>query len=180
MLELTILGQEHYNNETQEFEYPDKVMLQLEHSLVSLSLWESKWERSFLESDDKTTEQIRDYVRCMTLDPNIAPEVYQHLSSDNFESINTYINAKMTATFFHDVSEAPKSKEVITAEVIYYWLTAFQIPFEVETWHLNRLFTLIKICNIKNAKPKKMGRAEAAQRRQELNAQRRAKIGSTG
>ncbi len=112
--------------------------------------------------------------------PNIAPEVFDKLSQSNFEIINDYIEAKKSATWFSEAPGAPRSRDVITSELIYYWMTVFQIPFECETWHLNRLFVLIRICNIKQAKPKKMSRNEVATRNRELNAQRKSQLGSKG
>ena len=116
----------------------------------------------------------------MTLTPEVPEEIFHRLSEENVTKINEYIDAKMTATWFNDAPGAPRAREVITSEVIYYWLIAFQIPFECETWHLNRLFTLIRVCNIKQAKPEKMSRAEIAARNRELNAQRRAQWGTKG
>jgi hypothetical protein len=116
----------------------------------------------------------------MTLTPDVPDEVYDNLSQQNFDEINDYIDAKMTATWFSESPGAPKSRDIITAELIYYWMTVFEIPFECENWHLNRLFTLIRVCNIKAAKPEKMSRSEVAARNRELNAQRRAQLGSKG
>jgi hypothetical protein len=116
----------------------------------------------------------------MSVSSKVPEEIFQQLSEANFEEIHKYIDAKMTATWFSDQPGAPKSREVITAEVIYYWMTVFNIPFECEHWHLNRLFTLIRICNIKQSKPEKMSRAEIARRNRELNAQRKAQLGTTG
>lgn len=181
MLTITVPGPEAFDEGTQEFITQGDVVLELEHSLLSLSKWESQHEKAFLAKDDKTTDEIIDYVKAMVLTPDVSEDVFSRLSKENFESINAYINAKMTATWFSDAAPEPKrASETITAELIYYWMTVFSIPFECEAWHLNRLFTLIRICNIKQAKPKKMSRAEIAARNRELNAQRRAQLGTKG
>lgn len=180
MLTIVVPGDEIFDEQSQEFSTRNDVTLKLEHSLISLSKWESKYEKPFLGQDEKTNEDVLGYIKCMTLTPNVLEEVYNHLSASNILEINNYIDAKMTATWFNDGPGAPKSRDVITAELIYYWMITFQIPFECEKWHLNRLFTLIRICNIKQAKPKKMSRSEVAARNRELNAQRRAQLGSQG
>jgi hypothetical protein len=180
MLIIIVPGTEMFDETKQEFVTEGDVTLKLEHSLVSLSKWESLYEKPFLGRNEKTTEEVLDYIKFMTLNPNIAPEVYQNLSEGNISEINTYIDSKMSATWFNDPPGAPASKDVITAELIYYWMITFQIPFECERWHLNRLFTLIRVCNIKQAKPKKMSRAEMVARNRELNAQRRAQLGTKG
>lgn len=180
MLTIVVSGTEMFDETKQEFITEGGITLELEHSLVSLSKWESKYEKPFLGKTEKTTQEVFDYIKFMTLTPNIAPEVYEHLSEDNIKAINGYIDAKMTATWFHDPPGAPASRDVITAELVYYWMITFQIPFECQYWHLNRLFTLIRICNIKQAKPKKMSRAEMAARNRELNAQRREQLGTSG
>ena len=180
MLTITVAGKEMYDEGAQSFITEGGVNLELEHSLVSLSKWESEYEKPFLGATQKTAEEVVGYVRCMTITPNVPPELFHELSEDNLREINAYIDAKMTATWFNEKPGAPKTSEIITAELIYYWMTVFQIPFECENWHLNRLFTLIRICNIKQAKPKKMSRTEIAQRNRELNAQRRQRLNSTG
>jgi len=180
MLTITVGGSDVFDESTDKFDTQGGVELQLEHSLVSLSKWESEFEKPFLGKEAKTSEEILEYVRYMLLTLNPPEDFLQKLSKENLEVINKYIERKMTATWFSDQPGAPSSREVITAELIYYWMTVFNIPFECETWHLNRLFTLIRICNVKQSKPKKMSRAEIAARNRELNAQRKTQLGTKG
>jgi hypothetical protein len=158
--------------------------LQLEHSLISLSKWEQKWEKPFLSDAEKTDEQTLDYIRIMTLTPGVAPEVYQRLSQDNMDTISDYIGAKMTATWFTETPNSkPKKKDVITAEIIYWMMISLQIPFEAQTWHLNSLTTLIRVINEKNIPEKdrpKLSPAEEYAQRNALNEQRKAEMGTRG
>lgn len=180
MLTIIVPGIEMFEEESQEFVSIGDVTLELEHSLVSLSKWEQIYEKPFLGKDKKTTEEVLGYVRVMMQNPNVPEEIISRLSEANIEAINAYIDARMTATWFNDGPTAPSTRDVITSELIYYWMITFQIPFECERWHLNRLFTLIRVCNLKQAKPKKMSRAEVAARNRELNARRKAEWGTTG
>lgn len=181
MLKLLIPAGELWNDKTQEFVYLKEQTLLLEHSLVSLSKWESKWKKPFLSSTDKTEEETLDYIRCMTLTKNVDPHVYENLSADNIEAIKNYIWAPMTATTFS--KEEPKGslgREIVTAELVYYWLIALNIPFECQKWHLNRLLTLIRVCNIKNQPPKKMSQSSIMRRNASLNAARRKRLNTRG
>lgn len=180
MLTIVVPGIEMFDEVTGEFVTEGDITLELEHSLVSLSKWESMFEKPFLGKDIKTTEEVLEYIKMMTLTPDIPPAVFAKLSTTNIETINAYIDAKMSATWFSDTPGAPPSRDVITSELIYYWMITFQIPFECQYWHLNRLFTLIRVCNIKQSKPKKMSRAEVAARNRELNARRRSQLGTNG
>lgn len=179
MLLLKIPATELFNDKTQEFIQISEKTLQLEHSLVSLSKWESKWNKPFLSKEQKTVAETIDYIKCMTITQNVDPMIYNSLSEKNIEEINKYIDLPMTATTFSDKG-GPPSREIVTSELIYYWMIALNIPMECQKWHLNRLLTLIRVCNVKNAPPKKMSRRELMGRNAALNAARRKKLGSTG
>ncbi|MGB4293547.1 MAG: hypothetical protein WBJ37_11785, partial [Bacteroidales bacterium] len=148
MLQITIPAVELWDERKQEFVTTKEQTLQLEHSLVSISKWESKWCKPFLSKQEKTSEETLDYIKCMTITQNVDPEVYNYLTNKNIEEINNYINAPMTATYFSDEKTSKTSREQVTAELIYYWMIALNIPFECQKWHLNRLLTLIKVCSI--------------------------------
>lgn len=174
MLQLEIPERELFNEETGEFINYKKESLQLEHSLVSLSKWESSWRKPFFSKEQKTTEEMIDYIKCMTITQNVKPEAYINLPSDVFKKVDDYINQPMTATWFTEDQNAPKpNREIITAEIIYYSMIALQIPMECQKWHINRLLTLIRVCNVKSQPPKKMGKKEAMSKRASLNQARR-------
>lgn len=166
-----------FNEQTNQFVTFD---LELEHSLVSLSKWESKFEKPFLTDRKKTTEEATWYLEAMTLNPNVPPEIYHGLTEKHVAEINSYISAKMTATWFAENTNQKKNNRVITSELIYYWMISHQIPHEFETWHINRLLTLIRVCNVENAPKRKMTRREALNRERTLNEQRRQQFGSSG
>ena len=180
MLRITIPAREYFDESTEEFITIDEQTLQLEHSLVSLSKWESKWCKSFLSNKDKSYEETIDYIKCMTLTQNVKPETYNYLTTENIKQINDYIEAPMTATSFREDKNGKKNREIITSEVIYYWMIALNIPFECQKWHINRLLTLIRVCNIKNQPPKKMSKRETASTYAAMNAARRKKLNSKG
>ena len=173
MLTVTIPETEEFDPRTGCFILHKAQTLTLEHSLVSLAKWESKWKKPFLNDQDKTTEETVDYLRCMTITQNVDPSVYYRIPPKVMKQINDYVSDPMTATTFKEDPNQRKSHEVITAEIIYYWMVALQIPFECQKWHLNRLITLIRVCNIKNAPPKKMSRGEIYKQNAALNAARR-------
>ena len=181
MLRITVpIGPEEWDEKKEEFVEPNVVTLQLEHSLVSLSKWESKWCKPFLSSSEKTNEEILDYIKCMTINQNVDPDIYNHLTSENVSDINQYIYAPMTATTFSDDKQGKANREVITSEVIYCWMVMAQIPFECQKWHLNRLLTLIRVFNVKNQPPKKMSKGDVMRRNAALNAARRKQLNSNG
>jgi hypothetical protein len=156
--------------------------LRLEHSLVSLSKWESKWNKPFLSKNDKTDAETIDYIKCMTITPNVPQAVFDYISKDKqlVEQIRAYIDAPMTATTFSKDNSSKSNREVITSEIIYYWMISFNIPVKFENWHLNRLITLIRVCSVKSAKPKKVGTKEQMSRNAALNAARKKQFNSRG
>ena len=180
MLRIIVPAAEYFDEINEEFIYKKEQTLQLEHSLVSLSKWESKWNKAFLGKQEKTDEEILDYVRCMTLTQNVDPEVYSRLSAENYAAINAYIEAPMTATCFFDERKGQKSKETVTSELIYYWMISYNIPVEFQKWHLNRLLTLIRVCNVKNTPPKKRSQREIMKCHAAINAANRKRFNSKG
>lgn len=180
-LTIKIPPREFYDEKSNRFLSIEKEhTIVLEHSLVSISKWESKWHIPFLSDKKKTTEQSTDYVRCMTLTQNVDPKIYLGLTPENFNEINKYIEDPMTASTVTDRNSKKWSKEIITSELIYYWMIASEIPMECQKWHLNRLLMLIRICSAKNAPAKKMSKGEIMRQNHALNAARRKASGSKG
>lgn len=180
MLQITIPSVELWDEHKQEFVNTKEQTLTLEHSLVSLSKWESKWHKPFLSTRDKTTEETIDYIRCMTITQNVDPEIYKYITNQNVKDVDRYINDSMTATTFSNNGFDKPNREIITAEIIYWWMVSFNIPMECQKWHLNRLLTFIRVCGAKNQQPKKMGKQEVMSRNARLNAARRKQLQSKG
>lgn len=182
MLRIKVPSMEFYDESKQEFVEIGGVTLVMEHSLISISKWEAKWKKPYLSEEKKTTEETLDYLRCMTIHPaDVDPMVYRAFSKANLDKVAEYVQDPMTATTIHTYDPRPPKKEVITSEIIYYWMIAQNIPTEYEKWHLNRLLTLIRVCSIKNdPKQKKMSKAAIARQNRALNAARRKKYNTTG
>lgn len=182
MLQIDVPQREYFDDLKQEFVYCPKCTLNLEHSLLSISKWESKWKKPFLSKDVKTYEESVDYIRCMTINSNVNPNSYIGIGKDVFDKVSEYINDGMTATWFNDKNSGKSGGrgQVVTSELIYYWMIAFNVPFECQKWHLNRLLTLIKICEIKNAPNKKMKQKDIYAQNRALNAARKRNLGTNG
>ena len=181
MLQITIPGAELFDERTNKRVMTKGTTLQLEHSLVSLSKWESKWKKPYLNNTEITPEMSLDYVRCMTLTQHVDPQVYQFLTQKNLDEIRQYIDDPMTATTFRKTDHPAGRNQVITAEIIYYWMVTLGIPWDpCQKWHLNRLMTLIRVCDEKNTPKKKMSRKETMAHQRSLNAARRAKYNTNG
>ena len=180
MLIITIPENEIYDEYRNKFVHVKEHTLRLEHSLISLSKWESKWNKAFLTKQEKTLEETIDYIRCMTLTQNVQPEVYYCLTADNIADVNNYISLPMTATVFSNNGKTGTNREIVTSELIYYWMITLNIPFECQKWHLNRLLTLVQVCNVKNTPPKKMSKKELANRNRALNEARRRQLNTRG
>ena len=182
MLQITIPERELWDAKAGEFLHLKEQRLQLEHSLVSVSKWEEKWHKPFLDSKSKTDEETADYVRCMTLTQNVDPETYKYLDTASVKKITEYVNDPMTATWFSEDKTAKKgpNREIVTSELIYYWMIELNIPVEFQKWHLNRLITLIKVCNVKKSPPKKMSKRELMARNRELNERRKREANTRG
>lgn len=181
MFRLIIAGNEGFNEKTREFvSISEEIVMDLEHSLISLSKWESEYQKPFLAAGKKSFEEFIGYLKAMVVTPDVDLEALDRCTQRNIDQIQAYIDSNQSATTFGRMPESRGPVQVITSELIYYWMVAFNIPWEAEYWHLSRLFSLIRICNDKNSKPKKMSRQEAAEERARINAERRAKSGSKG
>lgn len=179
LLKITGSIPELYDEVSWTFIPPRDFNIQIEHSLISLSKWESKWCKPFLSKTPKTLEESIDYIKCMTITQNVDDDVYTYISDENIALINGYIDLPMTATTFPKES-GPPNRDIVTSELIYYWMVSMNIPFECQKWHLNKLLTLIKVCSIKNSTPKKSSRREIMSRNAAINAARRQALNTKG
>lgn len=186
MLQLTVPQREYFDDSKQEFVYSKGFTLNLEHSLISISKWESKWKKPFLSKEPRNFEESLDYVRCMSLNSNVTDFELKQLSKVELDKISAYIDDKCTATWFNEdnlkkkPSGGSRHGQTVTSELIYYWMIAYEIPFECQKWHLNRLLTLIRICEIKNTPSKKMKKKDILASNRALNEARKAKMGTRG
>lgn len=179
MLRIKLPEIELFDEVKEEFTNIKSQTIEIEHSLSAIAKWESRWKKPFFSREEKTEKESIEYIRCMTLNDVEDDRVYRYLPSVVFEKIVEYMSDDMTATTFSDFQVSPR-REIITSEIIYYWMTVSNIPFECDKWHINRLLALIRVCNIKNTPPKKMSRREVRQQNAELNAIRRARLHTKG
>lgn len=181
MLRLKIASGIIWNESTEEFESLDKdYVLNLEHSLAAISKWESKYKKPFLCNEEKTKDELLYYIKCMNLDENTDDEVYSFIRNSDISKVLEYAGERMTATTFTDLSPQRPNREIITAEIIYYWMIRLGIPMECEKWHLDKLLTLIRVCNIKDSPPKKMSKRDVLRQYSSINNKRRKVSGSKG
>lgn len=179
MLQITVPGFEYFDEKSGMIISVKGQDLQLEHSLVSISKWESKWKKAFLGSEQKTREETIDYIRCMTLTQNVKPILYKGITYENVKRVNEYIADPMTATTFKK-TQKHSSNSLVTSEIIYFWMISLEIPMECQRWHLNRLLTLIRVCDEKNQPGKKMSKRDVMSQYRSLNAARRSRYGTRG
>ena len=175
MLELIVTFPEKWDEVNEIFIPGETRLLLLEHSLLAISKWESKYHKAFMRKEPKTNEELFFYIKCMCVSKNVDDDIINNLSKENIEEIENYISDPMTATTFFSFDQETPSREIITSELIYYWMVALNIPFECQKWHINKLLTLIRVCNIKNRPPKKHSKAELLRRHAAINAARRKK-----
>lgn len=178
MLQITIPGAEFWDEKECMFKYGPAATLKLEHSLLSVSKWESKWKKPFLSDKyEKTDAMWLDYIRCMAISP-IPDDIWPRLKNNHIQEILQYIHDSHTATTISTnplgapTSKKKKKKQYITSELIYYWMFSCQIPKDCEKWHLNRLMTLIQVFSVENAPAEKISKQQMAARRSQLNAAR--------
>jgi hypothetical protein len=178
MLEIMIPANELFIESTQSFVTIHETTIRLEHSLVAISKWESKWHKPFLDKNDKTNDELIDYIRCMCITQNVASETFYALTKQNMADVSSYINDPMTATTIKHTGRV--GRDIVTSEIIYYWMVTYNIPFECQKWHINRLLTLIDVCNAKSQPSKTMNKKSIMASNAAINAERRARMHSKG
>ena len=180
MLEIRVPETEWYDESTNEFNTIKSQALRLEHSLVSISKWEAKWEKPYLSKEKKTNEEILDYIRCMTLTQNVDPRIYLCIPEHELERVAAYLDSKQTATTIRRPPSRPGPAPIITSEVIYHMMITYNIPIEFQKWHINRLLTLIQVCDIKSGNGPKMTRKEVIETNKAINEANRKKFQTKG
>ena len=182
LLQLKVpIGPEEWDEDKEEFIPPPYITIEMEHTLVTISKWESKWRKAFLSKREKTSEEWIDYFKTMIVTPNINDNICDYMTEQNITDINNYIESPMSATYIQADDTGAPNKDVVTSELIYYWMTAHNIPFEeCQHWHLNRLLTLIRVCNEKNAPPDKKRRKPNIEKRRAMNEARKKQFNSKG
>lgn len=151
MITVTIQERELFDERTNSFISIPRTELKLEHSLISLSRWESKWKKPFLGNEERTKQETLDYIACMSIDKNVDTNIIECLDVDSYKKILDYISDPCTATKVYDrrPNKPGRKQETMTSEVIYYYMIYYGIPFSCEKWHLNRLLMLIRVCSVK-------------------------------
>lgn len=181
MLDIVVPAQEYYDESTNTFLYTKEAHVRMEHSLISISKWESKWHKAFLSKKERTPEETLDYFRCMIVN-SVDPDIVDSFTQENVSQIIDYINEKMTAVYIAPSSSdgSRGNRDVTTSELLYYYMISLGIPFECEKWHLNRLLALIHVCEVKNSPPKKMSKSAIAKRNHKLNKARKKRYNTHG
>lgn len=174
VLDLYVPGKEFWNSELQEFIYTKDITLHLKHSLISLTRWEQHYKRRFLDDGPKNEEEYRFYIQCMTLNKDVDPLIYTVLQEDDIKKVTDYLHDSMTATTLPKQNDKSNKGERLSSELIYYYMSALNIPFECEKWFLNNLIILISIASIKNNPQEKKSKPSWSSIRA-LNAARNAK-----
>lgn len=180
MLTLTIPASEFYDEKHEVFVKLKELSINVEHSLISISKWESKYHKPFLDKKEWTEEETLDYIRCMTMNHSVPDYAYYLITPEQAEEIRRYIENPMSASIVPDMKQGRVGREIVTSELIYYWMVSLQIPLECEKWHLNRLLMLVKVCNYKNAPPKKRSKNDVLKQQRNINEARKAAANSSG
>lgn len=155
------------------------VRLQFEHSLRSLSKWESKNKIAFLAGREKTPAQMVDYYRCMLLSPE-DPDLVYLLDPSQMEELTNYINENQTASSVPNEGPTQYNPETTTSELVYFWMTALKINWEAQDWHFSRLMMLVQITSYKQQPPKKRNPREVLSDMRRENERRKKLFNTSG